>query len=220
MAVYYSDVEQRSEQWDRLRLGIPTSSDFKHIVTPTGKLSARADDYLDELLAAWMYGQPLEDPETEYRSGHMERGIYLEAQARQSYEFETDSLVEQCGFVTNDNGLVGASPDGLVGPQGLLELKCPTPKVHAHYLRTSKLEDTYRPQLQGLLFVCERQWVDIQSFCPPFPTKIIRVERDDKYIGVLSDALNEFVEKLLKARQEIYENYPQVRDRLEALATV
>lgn len=220
MAVYYPDVEQRSEQWDRLRLGIPTSSDFKRIVTPTGKLSAQADDYLDELLAAWMYGQPLEDPETEYRSGHMERGIYLEKQARQSYEFETDSLVEQCGFVTNGNGLVGASPDGLVGATGLLELKCPTPKVHAHYLRTSKLEDTYRPQLQGLLFVCERQWVDIQSFCPPFPTKIIRVERDDKYITTLSDALNEFVEKLLKARQEIYESYPQVRERLESLAAV
>jgi hypothetical protein len=208
MAIYHRDVEQRSEAWDILRNGIPTSSEFKKIVTPTGKLSTQADGYMDQLLACWMFGGPLEDPETQFRSEWMSRGVFLEAQARTAYEFVTEANVEPVGFITTDDGLVGSSTDGLVDTDGILEIKVPSPKVHAHYMRTNSIELEYTPQLQGELWVCERQWVDLVSYCPPFPSVIIRVNRDDDYIAKLSAAMAEFVSKLVAAREFLKEHYP------------
>lgn len=216
MKVY--DCRQRSEEWYRLRLGIPTASDAKRIVTPTGKLSKQADDYLDSLLAEWAYGQPLEDPETEFRSQWMERGQYLESQAADAYAFHKDAELETVGFITNDNGLIGCSPDRLIVSDGILEIKCPSPKIHLHYLRTESIEQEYKPQLQMQLLITERKYVDVVSYCPGFPSVIIRQLRDEEYQKTLKDALNEFVAQLLKARQSLYEKYPEIRERREAMA--
>src|SRR5690348_10361138 len=101
------DVRQRSDEWFALRLGIPTASDAKRIVTPNGKLSKQAEDYMDSLLAEWAFGQPLEDPETDYRSQWMERGAMLESQAADAYAFQKDAELETVGFITTDSGLVG-----------------------------------------------------------------------------------------------------------------
>jgi hypothetical protein len=216
--IYHWDIKQRSEQWDKLRLGIPTSSAFSRIVTPkNGNLSTQADGLMDELLAEWLFGGSLEDPESEYRSQWMQRGVFLEQQARSSYEFETGQTVRLCGFVTTDDGLIGASPDGIVGDYGGLELKVPSPKIHVGYMRTGKIEQDYRPQIQGLMLVTERAWWDVQSYCPPFPTKIIRVPRDEEYIGKLRQALSDFTCRMLEARAKmLYEYGPFLRPELMA----
>lgn len=223
--IIHRDFEQRSEAWFRARLGIPTASAFKTIVTPDGKLSkdARSEGYLDELLAEWILGVPLENFSSEW----MLRGQELEPQARKAYEFLTDSTVEKVGFVTTDDGLIGASPDGFVGERRLLEIKSPSEKVHVGYMRHREIADEYKPQIQGQLWVCEREAQDVISYHPRLPVVVIPVERDEKYISLLSQALGQFCEKLLEARLQLEERYgpfsrqtrepAQVEDGLAAL---
>ena len=217
------DCEQRSEEWFRLRLGIPTTSEFKKIVTPGGKLSTQCEGYLDELLAEWILGVPLENFSSEW----MVRGQELEPQARQAYEFMMEAKVETVGFVTTDDGLVGASPDGFVEERRLLEIKSPSEKVHVGYMRHREIDAEYRPQVQGQLWVCEREGQDIISYHPRLPVVVIPVERDEKYIMLLSQALGQFCEQMLEARVQLEHRYgpftrqtpepEQVEDGLAAL---
>jgi putative phage-type endonuclease len=202
------DVEQRSEEWFRLRLSIPTASEFKRIVTPGGKLSTQCEGYLDELLAEWILGTPLENFSSEW----MVRGQELEPQARQAYEFMTDQKVVKIGFVTTDNGLIGCSPDGFVGDKRLLEIKSPSEKVHVGYMRHREVDAEYRPQIQGQLWVCEREAQDVLSYHPRLPAVIVPVVRDEAYIALLAKALDQFTEKMLEAREQLEQHYgPFVR---------
>ena len=142
----HHDVKQNSDRWHNLRLGIPTASEFHRIITPkTMKLSSQAEDYRDWLLAEWIYGAPLESPETSF----MQRGSELEPEAVRSYEFERDCEVSEAGFFTTDDGMVGASPDRLVGSCGLLEIKCPAPQTHVGYMMSRAVDEKYMTQLQG-----------------------------------------------------------------------
>jgi hypothetical protein len=147
------DCVQGSERWHRLRLGIPTASCFSKIVTPGGKLSKQSDAYLRRLLAEWLYGAPLEDPESTYRSEWMQRGHDLEESAVHAYEFQTGHTAEKVGFVTDDDGKLGCSPDRLIGETGLLEIKVPAPPTHVGYMLTGSIEQEYTPQLQGQLLL-------------------------------------------------------------------
>jgi hypothetical protein len=205
------NCQQGSEQWHRLRLGIPTASCFSKIVTPGGKLSKQADGYMYRLLAEWLFGAPLEDPESTYRSEWMQRGNDLEESAVHAYEFQTGRRAEKVGFVTNDEGNLGCSPDRLVGETGLLEIKVPSPPVHVGYMLAGSIEQDYTPQLQGQLLLTARKWVDIVSYCPPFPLVIIRVQRDSSYQAALSEALAGFVENLLAARAKLVAKYGDIR---------
>jgi hypothetical protein len=193
----HHDVAQNSEEWHRLRLGIPTASEFKRIVTPKGKLSAQSDGYMHRLLAEWAMGAPLIEEETQW----MTRGTMMEPQAVAAYEFDTGRNAELAGFFTTDDGLVGCSPDRLIGDDGLLEIKCPSPQVHIGYMLQSDLKDEYWPQVQGQLWVTGRAWLDIQSYCPGLPNFITRVERDEKYIALLEMALKEFTDRMLDCRK-------------------
>jgi hypothetical protein len=205
------DCQQGSERWHRLRLGIPTASCFSKIVTPGGKLSKQSDGYRHRLLAEWLYGAPLEDPESTYRSEWMQRGNDLEESAVHAYEFQTGNVTEKVGFVTNDEINLGCSPDRLVGETGLLEIKVPAPPTHVGYMLTGSIEQEYTPQLQGQLLLTGRKWVDVTSYCPPFPLVIIRVERDSPYQTLLAEALEQFVRELLAARDRLIEKYGDIR---------
>ena len=196
-------VIQGEEQWWKLRGGIPTASNFKRIVTPKGKISAQAEDYMNILLAEWIMGHAVENNKTEW----MERGNELEDGAVRAYEFQRDIETEPGGFYTDDAGLVGASPDRLVGVDGLCEIKCPLAHTHVGYLLTGQVEDEYRPQLQGQLYVSGRKWVDIVSYHPEMPPTIIRVQRDEDYIKLLAAALGTFVELMLRRRTELEQRY-------------
>jgi hypothetical protein len=205
------NCQQGSERWHRLRLGIPTASCFSKIVTPTGKLSKQSDGYMHRLLAEWLFGAPLEDPESTYRSEWMQRGNDLEESAVRAYEFQTGHEAEQIGFITDDAGNLGCSPDRLIGKHGLLEIKVPSWATHVGYMLTNSIEQEYTPQLQGQLLLTERRWVDIVSYCPPFPLVIIRVQRDAAYQTALSDALDQFVAGMLAARDKLIEKYGDIR---------
>jgi len=208
------DVKQGGAEWLRLRAGIPTASEFHQIFTPTGKTSSQADRYRCDLIAERILGRPLES----YVSFAMERGSELEDEAFSAYEFERSLDTFEVGFVTDKLGRWGASPDRLVGDDGLLEVKCPDAGVHVGYLLMRPADRKYYPQIQGQLWITGRKWVDIMSYHPEMPRAIVRVERDEEYLELLSKAVTDFSQHLDSAwlyLREIVGVEPKADDPLE-----
>src|ERR1700730_10491713 len=115
----FHEVTQYSEEYDRLRLGIPTSSHFHKIITPQGKPSKQWREYARVLIAERIMQRENEF----YNSPAMERGLIVEAEAVDWYEFDQDVTVQRVGFITDDNHTTGCSPDRLFGGQGLFEIQ-------------------------------------------------------------------------------------------------
>jgi YqaJ-like recombinase protein len=190
--VIIHNVIQGSTEWLAIRAGIPTASCFDKIITPKGKASTQAEKYLHKLLAEKLMGHPC----IEFKGPWMERGNDLESDARAYYESMLELETEKVGFITNDARTIGASPDSLVGDDGLLEFKCPAEHTHVAYMLTRAVDAEYYPQVQGQLWVTGRTWLDIMSFHPEMPPVIIRVERDEKYIAIMAAAVTTFSEHL------------------------
>lgn len=189
----YRDLIQGTSAWAEARCGIPTASQFHRIITGTGKPSSSADTYMYELLAERITGEPT----VGYTSHWMDRGSDLEAEAVNFYSFTRDLDTEKVGFITNDDGSIGASPDRLVGDVGLLEIKVCKPSTHVAYLLGDK--STYKEhkiQTQGQLWIAEREWNDLVAYNPCLPPALVRVERDEEYIKTLSAAVTAFSELL------------------------
>lgn len=206
---------QGTEEWRRLRLGRPTASEFHRIVTPTGKPSSQASDYCNDLLGELMLGRPLDGPTMPW----MERGQLLEEEARRYYEFQQEAEVELVGFCTTDDLTIGCSPDGLVGEDGLVEIKCPAPGgvVEALLSSTKTIDKKYWPQVQGQLFVTGRRFVDLIAYHPELPAAIVRVERDEAFQKILAEQLKAFV-MLLDARRWIIDAKGWIKKPVEASA--
>ena len=190
-------AEQRSPEWFAARLGVPSASQFGKIITPTGKRSTQADGYLNRLVAEILTGKS----DQQEPNDAMLRGTELEPEARAYYEL-IGGTVEEVGFCLHDDGF-GCSPDGLVGDTGLLEIKCPLPHTHVEYLREGVLPGLYVPQVQGQLLVTGRVWCDFLSYHPDMRPLLIRVERDEKFIQALHDALLEMVGEIKKCVQQL-----------------
>ena len=182
------DCTQGTTEWLELRSGIPTASEFDKILTPGGKPSKSAEPYMFKLLAERMMGHPV----TEYMSTWMDRGSQMEAEAVRFYELQRDLETVKVGFITNDAGTIGSSPDRLVGDYGLLEIKVPAEHTHVGYLLKKSVEQAYFVQAQGQLWVAECQWNDVLSYHPEMPPALIRVERDEEFIESLAAAVNAF----------------------------
>lgn len=206
------NVKQGTDEWLRARLGLPTASNFDRLITKTGKPSASADRYLARLCAEWFMGYPLDEMQTPF----MERGSALEAEAVAYYEFETDSTTSEVGLCLTDDGKAGASPDRLVGDDGLLEIKCPSPEVHMGYL-LGGLTDEYRVQVQGQLWVTGREWCDLLSFHPTIPRATVRIERDEDFIGALADIVANFAARLDAAKAKLEPTRAEQRAALSEL---
>lgn len=196
------DVEQRSPEWFEARLLTPTASQFGNILTPTGKAptASKVENYRNTLLAEWLAGGEVES----YQSQWMTRGIDLEGQAREAFTFLTDLEVREVGFCVNDEPHpIGCSPDGLIGDDGGLEIKCPAPHTHVKYLLDQKLPTEYVPQVQGSMLVTGADYWYFMSFHPRMDPLLIKVERDGEYIALLSEALASFVERLEAGKQAL-----------------
>ena len=196
------NAEQYSRDWYALRLGRATASNFHKIVQPsTGeisrpreknsqfKLADKVRNFAYYLIAETLLGAPLESI-----SGIevMERGKEREPMAAKVYSAEFDVELNEVGFITTDDGKVGASPDRLiVGKKAGLEIKCPAPQTHIAYLAEG-FGDDYIPQVQGQNMVGEFDYSDRFSFYPGWPTKQQRTYRDETYIKNLEAALREF----------------------------
>lgn len=191
------NVEQGTEEWLKLRSGIATASEFSKMVSPTGKPSTQINGYADLLAAETLVGGPI-DPFT--GNAATERGHDLEPEAREFYEFTTGLKVKTVGFITNDAGTAGASPDSLVGSDGMLEIKCPlAPKFMAclPFIREEKCPPDYFIQVQAQLLIAEREWCDLFVYHPQLPSHPVRVYPDEKYQAVMREQLDKL--QVLKA---------------------
>jgi len=197
MPVFHHNLAQYSEVYDRLKLGIPTSSHFHKIITPQGKPSKQWREYACLLIAERILQRKIEF----YNSPAMERGLIVEADAADWYEFDQDVTVQKVGFITNDDHTVGCSPDRLIGDEGLLEIKAPLPHTQIEYWISGEVNERFRPQLQGQLYVSQRSWVDILCWHDVLPKVVMRVEPDEQFISTLHRELqifNFFIERVME----------------------
>lgn len=187
------DCVQGTAEWHKARIGIPTASKFGEILTPGGKLSASSRAYAYRLVAERLLNAPAESTaNTEW----MERGREFEPKAVRQYEFAEDVETYPVGFITTDDGRVGASPDRLVrGRAWGVEIKCPAPHTMIGYLLEGRAEK-YRPQVQGQLMVAELAGSDFYAFHPRMPPCLIRATRDEPYIRALAQAISDFCEQV------------------------
>lgn len=194
------DLTQGSDEWLLARSAIPTASSFKKIITSAGKPSATAKAYMCDLLAEYVAGKPYSMEPTFW----MDRGTELEPEARTAYEFISDNEVKEVGLIYQDETrLVSCSPDGLIGEDGGLEIKCPKHSTHIGYLLAGKVPAEHFVQVQGSLHVTGRKWWDFMSYHPDFDPLIIRVKRDEVFIKALEAELNKFKQVMLAAREQL-----------------
>lgn len=192
------DMEQYSPDWWAIRRGVPTASEFSSILTPkTGKLSAAADTYICRLIG------DLYDPEypriDKGVNDAMREGTRREPESRRWYELDRALSVQQVGFCLTDDGRFGCSPDGLVGQDGVIELKNPGHAQQVRYLIDNTLPDDYRVQVHGQLLVTGRKWLDFMSYAPPLPPLLVRVVPDE-FTVKLAAALEAFWVRFLEVR--------------------
>jgi len=193
------NVQQGSQEWINARLGIPTASAFGRILTAkTRKPSASAMKYLCELVAERLVGMPTDGASTDF----MLRGSAMEREAVAAYEFDNDCTTTEVGFVMDDSGRWGCSPDRLVGEDGLLEIKCPSAGVHVAAL-LGLLDEEHAAQAQGQMWITGRRWADLMYFNPAMPTHTVRIERDEEHISQIAEAVRAFCDRLDEAMQHI-----------------
>lgn len=183
------DHKQGTVEWALSRVGRPTCSKYDKILTPKALKPAKTN-YRAELLAEYLLGQPVEWGSNAWT----ERGTEMEEEARRWYEFTQDAEVQTVGFIARDDGKTGGSPDGLVGENGGLEIKCLEAVNHTMHLLDEP--PTYIGQVQGYLYLTDRAWWDILFFNPSLPSRIIRVEPDMKWREAFVPVLEDFLGKL------------------------
>lgn len=194
------NLEQNSPEWDLIRLGKPTASEFKKLVTGTGQPSKSITDYA-RTLAAELYASAL----IEKWEGNQwtERGHEMEVKAVEEYELITGAELQPAGFITDDGESYGCSPDRLVGNSGLLEIKSLAAHRHIEALqyiaKHGNIQLDYRTQVQGQLLVCEREWCDILFFHPALPSKTVRIYP----IAEIHEKLKERIAAVIRERDSI-----------------
>ena len=191
------DIEQGSDEWLMLRLGKLTASKFSDVISK-GRGTAPSktrESYMYQLAAEILVGEPT----TFFKNAAMQWGTDCEPAARAAYEIKHDLDVIECAFIERDKW-IGVSPDGLVGTDGLLEIKCPNTTTHLKYFMNGKMPAEYLSQVQGQLWVSGRDWCDFVSYDPRIRTDAdyfeLRVNRDDEYIKNLEVQCGTFIEEL------------------------
>ena len=198
---------QGSVQWLMDRTGKVTASNFGKVRgTP-----AKREGYLFEHVCERLTGQPTDH----YISKPMLDGIEREPFARMKYEAATGAIVEEVGFLPHpDLPLVGGSPDGLIGSDGIVEIKAPTAPTHIRTLLDG-MSDDHLPQIQGVLWITGRKFCDFISYYPDLPPPldlhIQRIERNEDYIKALAEDVAKFLadaETLLARLKPVQEPQP------------
>lgn len=191
-------MEQRSPEWFAARLGKVTGSRVADLMakTKTGYGASRAN-YMAELICERLTGEPAE----RFQNAAMQWGTDTEPMAREAYEFLMARLVTDAGFVVNPRiADFGASPDGFVGDDGLIEIKCPNTATHIDTLLSEAVPAKYLTQMQAQMACTGRAWCDFISFDPRLPEDmqmwVKRVQRDDAFISDMEAEITSFLVEL------------------------
>jgi putative phage-type endonuclease len=202
-------MEQHSNEWYAARLGKVTASRIADVMakTKSGYSASRAN-YMAELIVERLTGQKGDS----YQNAAMMWGTNTEPLARAAYEAHRGVLVEETGFVPHPSGaMTGASPDGLVDADGLVEIKCPNTATHIDTLMSDDAPTKYFAQMQWQMACTGRAWCDFVSFDPRMPKEmqlfVFRVERDDTWITMAEEAVQEFLSELDEKVSKLKEKF-------------
>ncbi len=196
------EMEQRTAQWFQARLGKVTASNVYNILSKTAKglPTSKYEDYKIKLITERLTGETSPHYETE----DMRWGIEHEEDALKEYAFIYDADIRKCGFIQHPTiKMAGASPDGLIGSDGLIEIKCPRSANHMRFCIDNEIKPEYHAQMQFQMACTERQWCDFISYDPRFTgasshlrIKIKRVHRDDQQIEQINQAVQAFLAEI------------------------
>ncbi len=202
---YHTDLIQGSDEWLAARMGILTASEVKHILTPTLKIANndKTRQHVWELAAQRITGYV----EPQYIGDDMLRGYADEILAREKYS-ETRAEVQEVGFITSDalGFVMGYSPDGLVGDDGLIECKSRRQKYQVQTICEGAVPDEYVLQLQTGLLITGRKWVDFISYSGGLPMFVQRVLPDLVMQAAIVSAATDFEAKVAQAVQSFHDN--------------
>lgn len=205
-------MEQQTSEWFEARLGKVTAS---RIIDVTGKLKSGAytqkrQDYLEQLVAERLSGQPTRH----FVTAAMQHGIEHEAEARAFYESKTGHLVEEVGFIDHPTiALAGASPDGLINADGMVEIKCPSTTTHIDFFLQREIPHQYALQMTWQMVCAQRTWCDLVSYDPRLPDLykmvVVRFAFDpalarqlEHDVSVFLQEIHQYVQRLALAAKE------------------
>jgi len=201
-------MEQGTEEWFAARAGKVTASKISDVLMkPT---TAGFQNYLAQLVCERLTGKVAET----FTSAAMQHGTDTEPQARAFYELVSGVSIDEVGFIDHPSiEWTGASPDGLIGDDGLIEIKCPQQPKHINNLLGGKIDRGYSLQMQWQMACTGRVWCDFVSFNPTFPDEmqlhIQRVHRDSAGIVEIETAVSAFLAEIETAKAELTKKYSQ-----------
>jgi len=196
------DVQQGSVQWLQLHVGKPTASEFNNLMTPEFKArdGETPKTYLCKKVAEAWRNAPLMG----FSTFSVEQGQMLEEEALPWFEVMHDDLdLQRVGFVESDDGKCGCSPDGLIGKDEGLEVKCPFAETQVKYLLDGKVPKDYLPQVHGSLYVTGRKRWRFLSYRRGFPALEVTVERDEEIMSKIATILSGFYGKFDEAMDKL-----------------
>ena len=202
-------IAQGTIEWRMERAGKVTASRIADIIAKTKSgYSTSRENYLTELVIE-RFGVIGDG----FTNAAMQWGTETEPLARAAYELKNGVFVQEVGFIAHGSiENAGASPDGMVGDDGMLEIKCPNSSTHFNYILEEKVPEKYKPQMSWQMASTGRKWVDFVSFDPRVPDGLqyfqIRYERDDEYIDLLEREVKQFI-------AEVDERYAQLKEKME-----
>lgn len=185
---------QRTPEWYSSRCARVTASAISNVMMDKSKAGYR--NYMAQLVCERLTGQATET----YTSPAMQHGIDTEAEARAAYSARVGQLVEEVGFIKHPKLEAGASPDGLVGTEGLVEIKCLQPAASLDIIESKKVPTEHRLQMQWQMAVTGRDWCDYVVYQPKLPERlrlhIIRIHRDQPQILEITQAVTNFLSEV------------------------
>jgi putative phage-type endonuclease len=190
-------MEQRTDEWYAARLGLATASNFGKVLAKikTGEAADRRN-YRAQLVIERLTGNRQEG----YSNAAMQWGTEQEPFARIAYMADRGVDVQEVGFIQHETLMAGCSPDGLIGADGLIEIKCPVSATHIETLKTQHMPLEHMPQVQGQMWIAGREWCDFVSYDPRMQEKlqmfVQRIPRDEQYIKALSFEIERFLEEV------------------------
>jgi len=204
------DMEQGTPEWLQARCGLVTASKISDVMSKGrgSSPSATRATYMGQLIAERLTGNPTAG----FTNSSMDWGSETEPQARAEYTMRTGNMVDEVGFVPHPTlAKAGASPDGLVALDGLVEIKCPNTATHITSLLGGSIKNGYRLQMQWQMACTGRKWCDFVSFDPRMPDDMAyhckRIERDNAEITAITTAVSTFdaeLEALIKNLKDAY----------------
>jgi putative phage-type endonuclease len=198
----YADLIQGSDEWKAARTGLITGSRMSDVLAKLkggGEAKSRSD-YRMELVAERLTGLPAE----QYVNGYMVRGTEMEPLARASYEVLFDTVVTQVGLIVHpEMPFAASSPDGLVGSEGVLEIKCPKTTTHLRWRQKNSCPEEHVAQLYWELCCTGREWADFVSYDPRLPERLqlfaVRVFPEKELMAQMESEVTKFNTELEEA---------------------